>query len=253
MTTAIKHNDRVKIIDGGEVYSCYTEKFEEMGFKNTERNGGFERGDEGRVFAISDHPTQPNGLYAIVHDDGRECLISSIGIVPVEQNTYIKINDMVRVIRPGKTYSTNREMFIRMGFKDTVSNSSWNEGEVGRVFDISIHQDDKKTLYALVHADGRECLISAAGIELVQEIVIDRDIIAKMNDRIAELESKVYQLNGLLTQPAKPKTAVEWFADEIATYDYDSGNGQLEIFISQKQFNQIKEQALLMETNQNCK
>jgi len=60
MTKAIKINDRVKIIDGGEVYSCYTEKFEEMGFKNTERNGGFERGDEGRVFAISDHPTQPN-------------------------------------------------------------------------------------------------------------------------------------------------------------------------------------------------
>jgi hypothetical protein len=254
MTTAIKHNDRVKIIDGGEVYSCYTEKFREMGFKDTERNDGFVRGDEGRVFAISDHPSQPNGLYAVALDDGRECLISGIGIVLVEDTaTSIKINDMVRVIKSGKTYSTHTDMFQLMRFKNEYENSAWNEGEVGRVFDISIIQDDKKTLYALVHADGRECLINAEGIELVNESAVYHATITQIIDRLAKIESQLDQLAKHVNVPAKPKTAVEWFADEIATYDYDSGNGQLEIFISQKQFNQIKEQALLMETNQNCK
>jgi hypothetical protein len=253
MTTAIKINDRVKIIDGGEVYSCYTEKFEEMGFKNTERNSGFERGDEGRVFAISDHPTQPNGLYAIVLDDGRECLISSIGIVLVEEGVHIKINDMVRIKNSGKTYTTHRDAFTSMGFKNKYENSAWNRGEVGRVFGISTHEYDKKTLYAVVHSDGRECLISAMGIELVNESVVDHATINSIITRLAKIESQLDQLAKHVAVPDEPKTAVEWFAEELATYDYDSGDGQLEIFISLKQFNQIKQQALLMETNQNCK
>jgi hypothetical protein len=254
MTTAIKHNDRVKIIDGGEVYSCYTEKFIEMGFKNTERNDGFVRGDEGRVFAISDHPSQPNGLYAVALDDGRECLISGIGIVLVEDTaTSIKINDMVRVIKPGKTYTTHTDMFQLMRFKNEYENSAWNRGEVGRVFDISIHQDENKILYALVHADGRECLISERGIELVNESAVDAATITQIIDRLAKIESRLNQLAKHVAVPDEPKTAVEWFAEELATYDYDSGDESLEILISLDRFKQIKEEALLMEANQNCK
>ena len=253
MTKAIKINDRVKIIDGGEVYSCYTEKFEEMGFKNTERNSGFERGDEGRVFAISDHPTQPNGLYAIVHDDGRECLISGIGIVLVEEGVHIKIGDLVRIKNSGKTYTTHSDAFTSMGFRQTQVNDSWDLGEIGRVFAITPRSKSTLDLYAVEHSDGRQCLIGTEGIELVNESAVDHATITQIIDRLAKIESQLDQLAKHVAVPDEPKTAVEWFAEELATYDYDSGDGQLEIFISLKQFKQIKEQALLMEINQNCK
>jgi hypothetical protein len=91
------------------------------------------------------------------------------------------------------------------------------------------------------------------GIELVNESVVDAATITQIIDRLAKIESQLDQLAKHVAVPEKPKTAVEWFADEIATYDYDSGDEELEIFISLKQFKQLKEKALLMEINQNCK
>ena len=246
-------NDRVVITDSGECFTGYSTMFDKLGFKKLDSNPGFDEGTSARIFAMCEHPHSDCWLIALVDDQGNECLTSNLGVVFAQTDTAIKINDLVRIIDPGKTYSTHREMFAQLGFKDEYENSSWNKGEIGRVFGISTRDEDNNNLYAVVHADGSECLISGAGIELVQQTTIDSAMIDRMSARLAELESRLDQLAKYVNVPEEPKTAVEWFADELATYDYDSGDNHLEIQISLDKFKQLKEQALLMETNQNCK
>lgn len=246
-------NDRVVITDSGECFSAYSTMLEKLGFKKLDSNPAFEEGTSARIFAMCEHPHLDCWLIAVVDDQGNECLTSNLGVVLAQTDTAIKINDLVRITNPGKTYPTYAGKFTSMGFKNTCENSSWNKGEIGCVFGISTSDGDNNNLYAVVHADGSECLISGAGIELVQQTTIDSAMIDRMSARLAELESRLDQLAKYVNQPEEPKTAVEWFADELATYDYDSGDTDLEIMISLDKFKQLKERALLMETNQNCK
>lgn len=140
-----------------------------------------------------------------------------------------------------------------MGFKNSDKNPVFKTGEEAMVFNIAQHPSQSITLYALAHEDGRECLISKDGIELVREMVIDTATITQINDRLAKIESLLDQLTKPTSVPEKPKTAVEWFAEELATYDYDGGEECYDILLSTDRFEKIKAQALEMEANQNCK
>lgn len=76
-----------------------------------------------------------------------------------------QIGDRVMIINNLKTYPTFDKMFELLGFKDKVINELWKNGEIGVIFDITKHPSyDDRTLIALRHDDGRECLINIEGI-----------------------------------------------------------------------------------------
>ena len=172
----------------------------------------------------------------------------------MKKKNSIEVNDRVRITDSSETYTTYSEMFLQLGFSNCESNPAWKKGEQGSVFYVGYSSHQSGGLYALVHDDGRECLISERGIELVEyETPVSRVTFESVRTRLTEIESKLDQYAQFIASQNKPQTAVEWFAEELATYDYDSGNETLEILISVGKFKQIKEQALLMEINQNCK
>lgn len=247
-------NDRVVVTDSGECFTGYTDMFDELGFKHLNSNPAFEEGTSARIFNICEHPHSDCWLIALVDDEGNECLTSNLGITLAQTDTTIKINDLVRITNPGKIYTTYEDKFASMGFKNKYENSAWIKGEIGRVFAIDRHEtEDDKTLVAIVHADGRECLINVAGIELIQQPSVDSATIDRMSARLAELESRLDQLAKYVNVPEKPKTAVEWLIEELTGFDYGDTDDYYDICLSLKKFQEIKEQALLMETNQNCK
>jgi hypothetical protein len=165
----------------------------------------------------------------------------------------IKINDRVRITDAGECYTLYTEMFRDMGFKNSDKNPVFKTGEEAMVFNIAQHPSQPNTLYALVHDDGRECLISGYGIELVREVVVDRATIIQISDRLAQLESKLDQLAKHTMQPAKPRTAVEWLIEELTGFDYGDTEDYYDICLSTDKFTEIKTKALQMETKQNCK
>ena len=76
-----------------------------------------------------------------------------------------KIGDFVKVVNPGKTYSTYEDKFVELGFNNIYRNESFWPGTVGQIFGITKHDSAYNTLLALVDKDGNECLISAEGVE----------------------------------------------------------------------------------------
>lgn len=76
-----------------------------------------------------------------------------------------KIGDFVKVVNPGKTYTTYSEKFVELGFNNIARNESFRTGTVGQIFGITEHDSKNKTMLALVDKDGNECLIDAGGVE----------------------------------------------------------------------------------------
>jgi stress-induced morphogen len=146
-------------------------------------------------------------------------------------------------------------MFHQMGFKNTDRNPVFNHGVEATVFNIAQHASEPVTLYALVHDDGRQCLISERGVVLVEEpeTVNDSVQIDRIIDRLTQIESKLDQLAKHTMKPEKRQTAVEWLSDQLASYDYDSGETNYEILIPSSKFQELKATALEMEQKQNCK
>lgn len=89
-----KVGDKVIITDSGESYTTYSDMFEKMGFSDTKRNGGWENGEEGIVFAVEQHPTYANIILALRHLDGRECLIGEKGVRLIDGSS-ISIHDQI--------------------------------------------------------------------------------------------------------------------------------------------------------------
>jgi hypothetical protein len=92
-----------------------------------------------------------------------------------------------------------------------------------------------------------------AGIELIQQTTIDSATISDVLTRLSKIESKLDQLASAINKSEKPQTAVEWLIEELTGFDYGDTDDYYDICLSLKKFQEIKEQALLMETNQNCK
>ena len=168
-------------------------------------------------------------------------------------NNQISINDTVRITDSGETYTNYSEKFNELGFKDKKANRSLERGETAIVFNIGYHEEQREVLYALVHEDGRECLISSRGIELVEHQTVDNITITDVLTRLSEIESKLDQLAKHIVKPAKSQTAVEWLIEELESYDYATANSHYDICISAERFDSIKKAALEMEQKQNSK
>jgi hypothetical protein len=72
-------------------------------------------------------------------------------------------------------------------------------------------------------------------------------------DRLTQIESKLDQLAKHTMQPEKLKSPVEWFADQLLGYDYNSSENECEILLSFDKYQTLKSEALAMEAKQNCK
>ena len=78
-----------------------------------------------------------------------------------------KVGDTVLVEEPGNTYSTYDKMFKKLGFRNTVTNTTFDKGQTAIVFAVSEHEDSGITLLALEKADGAQSLIGAQGVTKV--------------------------------------------------------------------------------------
>jgi len=172
----------------------------------------------------------------------------------MKQTQTISFNDRVRVVDSGETYSTWTEQFEKMGFKNTSHNPAFKHGTEATVFSILKHPNFGTFVFGIVDDEGNESLISQDGVQRLYELKLPYGTIDAINDKLAQLESKLDQLAKHVVVPAeKPQTAVEWFADELASFDYDGGEECYDILISTSKFEKIKEKAMEMEISQNCK
>jgi hypothetical protein len=69
-----------------------------------------------------------------------------------------------------ETYTSYRDKFKELLFKDKERNDSWSNGTEGVVFGIS-KTSDNRVVFAVRHSSGKECLISEAGVRLVDDVV----------------------------------------------------------------------------------
>ena len=116
-----------------------------------------------------------------------------------------KVGDKVQVVEPGRTYTTYKRMFEKMGFRDTDKNEFFQQGLIATVFVISDHETDSDvTLLGLEAQNGTQCLIGSKGVVKVISISSSEDkfdIIRQFCDEVLssqEIEDKVifkYLLN----------------------------------------------------------
>ena len=81
--------------------------------------------------------------------------------------TKFKVGDTVLVENPGNTYSTYDKMFMKLGFRNTVTNTTFDKGQTAIVFAVGEHLDSGDTLLALERADGAQSLIGVEGVTKV--------------------------------------------------------------------------------------
>jgi hypothetical protein len=76
-----KIGDIIRVNDNGAIYDTFSEKFKELGFKNTSFNLGIKNGKFAKIFAISNHKFKCNTiLLACISKKGKEFLIDSDGV-----------------------------------------------------------------------------------------------------------------------------------------------------------------------------
>ena len=88
----------------------------------------------------------------------------------IEEYNGIRRGVAVVITDAGETYSTYGHMFKRLLFKDKERNDMWSNGTEGVVFGISMTSDNR-VVFAVRHSSGKECLISEAGVRLVDDVV----------------------------------------------------------------------------------
>jgi len=81
MWKKIKVGSKVVVVDSGRTYTTYAQKFEELGFKNTEKNDFIPKGTICKVFAITQHsPKSETIVVAIEDQSGNQALIGLAGL-----------------------------------------------------------------------------------------------------------------------------------------------------------------------------
>jgi hypothetical protein len=77
----IKVGSKVVVVDSGRTYTTYGAKFEELGFKNTEKNLQIPEGTICEVFAITQHsPGSETIVVAIEDQRGHQALMGLVGV-----------------------------------------------------------------------------------------------------------------------------------------------------------------------------
>jgi hypothetical protein len=88
----------------------------------------------------------------------------------IEEYNGIRKGMAVVIEDEGETYSSYRDIFVQLLFQDKERNSSWCNGTEGVVFGIT-KASDGRVVFAVRHSIGKECLISEAGVRLVDDVV----------------------------------------------------------------------------------
>ena len=88
----------------------------------------------------------------------------------IEEYDGIQKGMAVVITDSGETYTSYKDIFKQLLFKDKERNDSWDNGIEGVVFGIS-KTVDNRVVFAVRHSSGKECLISAEGIKLVDDVV----------------------------------------------------------------------------------
>jgi hypothetical protein len=88
----------------------------------------------------------------------------------IEEYDGISKGVAVCVTDSGETYASYKDIFKQLLFKDKERNDSWDNGIEGVVFGITTASDGR-VIFAVRHSSGKECLISAEGIKLVDDVV----------------------------------------------------------------------------------
>ena len=77
----IKVGSKVVVVDSGRTYSTYTQKFEELGFRNTKVNEEIPNGTICEVFAITQHSTESETIVVAIQDQtGNQALVGLVGL-----------------------------------------------------------------------------------------------------------------------------------------------------------------------------
>jgi hypothetical protein len=85
----IKVGSKVVVVDSGRTYTTYARKFEELGFRDTERNESIPKGTICEVFAIAQHSPECETIVVAVEDqNGRQALIGLAGVENLIQQEF---------------------------------------------------------------------------------------------------------------------------------------------------------------------
>ena len=85
----IKVGSKVVVVDSGRTYTTYTKKFQELGFRDTERNPGVPKGTICEVFAIAQHSAESETIVVAIEDqNGNQALIGLAGIENLIQEEF---------------------------------------------------------------------------------------------------------------------------------------------------------------------
>jgi hypothetical protein len=77
----IKVGSKVVVVDSGRTYPTYSQKFEELGFRDTKKNEEIPEGTICEVFAIAQHsPGSETIVVAIEDQRGHQALIGLVGV-----------------------------------------------------------------------------------------------------------------------------------------------------------------------------
>lgn len=90
-------------------------------------------------------------------------------------HTDIQVGDIVNIIDYGNSYTAYTDMFILMGFKNTVRNTITGEPNLKdrwEVFSIRGHDNKSHILFGIRNEAGNELLMNENGIKLCEKKAI---------------------------------------------------------------------------------
>lgn len=85
----------------------------------------------------------------------------------------MEIGDTVKIVNPGKVYSTYRKLFLKLGFKNKDNNFYKEKYNIGIIFNKTV--EDGKSLYAIRFPDETEILISSYGLKFISSEIAKQD------------------------------------------------------------------------------
>ncbi len=81
--TKFKVGDTVLVENPGNTYTTYDAMFKKLGFRNTDENTAFDKGQTAAVFAVGEHRDSGRTLLALERADGAQCLVGAEGVTKV--------------------------------------------------------------------------------------------------------------------------------------------------------------------------
>ena len=81
--TKFKVGDTVLVENPGNTYTTYDKMFKKLGFRNTDENTTFDKGQTAVVFAVGEHLNSGDILLALERADGAQSLVGVEGVTKV--------------------------------------------------------------------------------------------------------------------------------------------------------------------------